>query len=178
LIYSNGFGLAQLDLSTGVLSTWLKPDFNGHTFGLSEDGRLFASFSDIPRTINIRDIKTGQEQTLNFKEKYNILEIRWTPDGARLVVFTEEKAEDPSEGGFSIFVYDFQSDELNKLVDKNSLSSIYSSDEFEEPRIYISDLSNETLSLSDIHQEAYFKVDLQSGELTQTDDLGTPIAVP
>ena len=178
LIYSNGFGLARLDLSTGLFDTWLKPRDGGYTFALSEDGRLFASLSDIPRTINIRDVKTLDEQKLNFREKYKILEIRWTPDGANLIIFTEETADDPSQSGFSIFVYNFERDDLTKLVDKNNLNSLYSSDEFEEPRIHISDQSNEILSLSDTLQDGYFEVNLQTGEVIQMDDLGTPITNP
>ena len=63
---------------------------------------------------------------------------------------------------------------LTKIV----LNSLYSSDEFEEPRIHISNLSNEILSLSDTLQDGYFEVNLQTGEFIQTDDLGTPVANP
>jgi hypothetical protein len=178
LIYSSGFGLAQLDLSTGVLNTLLAPNDNGYTFALSEDGRLYAYLPDIPRTINILDVKTKERKQLNFKEKYNILEMRWTPDGARLLVLTEELAEDPAQGGFSIFEYSLEGDDLKKLVDKNSLNSLYTSDEFDEPRVHISNLTNETLSLSDTLQEGFFEVNLETGEVIQTDGLGTPVAVP
>ena len=101
------------------------------------------------------------------------MEIRWTPDRANLIILTEETADDPSQSGFSIFVYNFERDDLAKLVDKNSLNSLYSSDEFEEPRVHISNLSNEILSLSDTLQDGYFEVNLQTGEVIQTDDLGT-----
>lgn len=178
LIYSAGFGLVQLDLSTGARNILLEPYDGGYTFALSEDGRLFAYLTDIPRTINILDVKTGEKRQLSFKERYRILEMRWTPDGARLMILTEELADGPAQGGFSIFEYSLERDELTKLVDKNNLSSIYSSDEFDEPRIHISNLSNEVLSLSDTLQEGYFEVNLETGEVTQTDALGTPVAAP
>jgi hypothetical protein len=177
-LYSSGFGLIQLDLSSGERNTFLKPRVEGYNFALSEDGRLFAFLSDIPRTIIIRDVKIKEEHQLSFKEIYKILEMRWTPDEARLIILTEESAEDPAQGGFSIFEYSLEGKDLKKLVDKNNLNSLYSSDPSAEPRIYISDLSNEILSLSDQLQDGYFDVNLQTGEVTQTNDLGTPMAAP
>ena len=178
LIYSSGFGLSQLDLSTGARNVLLQPRGAGYTFALSEDGRLLAYLTDIPRTINILDVKTKEKHQLSFKERYNILEMRWTPEGAKLIILTEESAEDPASGGFSIFEYSLEGDDLTKLVDKNNLDSLYTSDEFDEPRIYISGLSNDVLSLSDILEEEYFEVDLQTGEVTHRDGLGTPVAAP
>jgi hypothetical protein len=177
-LYSSGFGLIQLDLSSGERNTFLKPRVEGYNFALSEDGRLFAFLSDIPRTIIIRDVKIKEEHQLSFKERYKILEMRWTPDEARLIILTEESAEDPAQSGFSIFEYSLEGKDLKKLVDKNNLNSLYSSDPSAEPRIYISDLSNEILSLSDQLQDGYFDVNLQTGEVTQTNDLGTPMAAP
>lgn len=178
LLNSSGFGLTQLDLSTGARNVLLPPRGEGYTFGLSEDGRLFAYLTDIPRTINILDVKTKEKRQLSFKERYNILEMRWTPEGAKLIILTEESAEDPAHGGFSIFEYSLEGDDLTKLVDKNNLNSLYSSDPSQEPRIYISDLSNNVLSLTDILEERYFDVDLQTGKVTQTNGLGTPVAAP
>jgi hypothetical protein len=177
-LYSSGYGLIQLDLASGERNTFLKPRAEGYNFALSEDGRLFAFLSDIPRTIILRDVKTKEEYQLSFKERYKILEMLWTPDEARLIILTDESAEDPTQGGFSIFEYSLEGDDLIKLVDKNNLNSLFSSDPSAEPRIYISDLSNEVLSLSDKLQESYFEVNLQNGEVTQTNDLGTPMAAP
>jgi hypothetical protein len=177
-LYSSGYGLLQLDLSNGERNTLLKPYDGGYTFALSEDGRLFAFLSDIPRTITVRDVKTKEERQLSFKEKYKILEMRWTLDGARLLILTEESTEDPAQGGFSIFEYSLEREDLQKLVDKNNLNTLYTSDEFDKPRIYISGLTNELLSLADTLQEGNFEINLQTGEVIQTDDLGTPIANP
>jgi len=168
----------QLDLTSGERNIFLKPNTAGYTFALSEDGRLFAFLSDIPRTIIVRDVKIKEENQLSLKENYKILEMRWTPDGARLIILTEESAEDPAQGGFSIFEYNLERDTLKKLVDKNNLNSLYSSDPSAEPRIYISGLTNDVLSLSDKLQEGYFEINLQNGEVVQTNDLGTPIANP
>lgn len=178
LIYSAGFGLVQLDLSSGDRNVLLKPYEGGYTFALSEDGRLFAYLPDIPRTINLLDLKTKEKKQLSFKESYKILEMRWTPDGARLLVLAEELANDRAQGGFSIFEYSLEGDDLKKLVDKNNLNSIYSSDPSDEPRIYISNLTNDFLSLADTLQEAYFQVDLRTGEVIQTSDSGIPTASP
>jgi hypothetical protein len=176
--YSNGFGLIQLDLSTGDRNTLLKPRTEGYNFSLSEDGRLYAFLSDVPRTIVIRDVKTKEEHQISFKERYSIQEMRWTPDGARLIILTGESAEDPAQGGYSIFEYSLEREDLVKLVDKNNLSSLYSADPAAESRIYISSLSNETLSLADKLQEGYFDVQLETGEVVPANDLGTPVANP
>jgi hypothetical protein len=174
----SGFGLVQVDLSNGERNVFLKPRPEGYNFALSEDGRLFAFLSDVPRQIMIRDVMTKEEHQLSFKERYQILEMRWTPDGARLIILTAESAEDPTKGGFSIFEYSLEGNDLTKLVDKNNLNSLYSSDPSAEPRISISDLSNDVLFLSDNLQESYFEVDLQTGEVIQTNNLGTPVANP
>ena len=173
-LYSNGFGLMQLDLNSGERDVPLKPRSAGYTFTLSEDGRLFAFLSDVPRTIIVRDVKIKEENQLSLKENYKILEMRWTPDGARLIILTEESAEDPAQGGFSIFEYNLERDTLKKLVDKNNLNSLYSPDPSAEPRIFISGLSNEFLSLSDKLQAVSFEVNLQTGEVIPTNDVGIP----
>jgi hypothetical protein len=174
----SGFGLNQLDLSSGARNVLLRPREEGYNFALSEDGRLFAYLTDIPRTIKILDVKTKEQQQLSFLEKYRILEMRWTPDGARLIILAEELAGDPAQSGFSIFEYSMESGNLKKLVDKNNLNSLYTADEFDQPRIYISGLSNDVLLLSDTLQEGYFEVNLQSGEVIRTDPLGNPMATP
>jgi len=178
LIYSSGFGLTQLDLSTGARNVLLQPREAGYTFALSEDGRLFAYLTDIPRTIDILDVKTKEKHQLSFKERYNILEMRWTSEGAKLIILTEESAEDPAKGGFSIFEYNLEEEDLKKLVDKNNLNSLYFSEPAAEPRIYISDLSNNVLSLSDNLQQGHFEVNLETGEVIQTNDLITSTATP
>jgi hypothetical protein len=175
---TSGYGLMQLDLSNGERNIFLQPQAEGYNFALSKDGRLLAFLTDIPRTIDILDVKTKEKQQLSFKERYKILEMRWTSDGARLIILTEESSEDPTQSGFSIFEYSMEGDDLLKLVDKNDLNSLYSSDSSAQPRIYISDLSNNVLSLSDKLQQGNFAIDLQTGEVIQTNDLGTPIATP
>ncbi|MGE5375827.1 MAG: hypothetical protein ACM3XO_12290 [Bacteroidota bacterium] len=177
-IDAGGSGLMQLDLSTGERNVLLKPRLEGYDFALSEDGRLFAFLTDIPRTIDILDVKTKEKHQLSFKERYKILEMRWTPDGARLIILTEESAADPAPGGFSIFEYSLESDNLTKLVDKNNLNSLYSSDASAAPRVYISDLTNDILSLSDKLQQSNFEVDLRRGDVIQIHNPGTPEATP
>jgi hypothetical protein len=174
--YLSGFGLNQLDLSSGARNVLLRPRDVGYTFALSEDGRLFAYLTDIPRTIKILDVKTKEKQQLSFERDYKILDMRWTPDGARLILLTEEAAADPTQSGFTIFEYSLEGKDLTKLVDKNNFNSLYTLDLFDEPRIFISGLTNEILSLSDRLGEGYFEVNLQSREVIQTNDLGTPVA--
>jgi hypothetical protein len=178
LFYSSGFGLTQLELDTGARNVLLQPRRDGYTFALSEDGRLFAYLTDIPRTIDILDVKTKEKHQLSFKERYKILEMRWTPDGAKLIILTEESAEEPSQGGFSIFEYSMEGNDLVKLVEKNNLNSIYSPDPSTEPRIFISNLTNEVLSLADTQQQFFFDVDLGTGEVIPTNVLSTATATP
>jgi hypothetical protein len=172
----SGFGLNQLDLSSGARNVLLRPREEGYIFSLSEDGRLFAYLTDIPRTISILDLKTKEKQKLSLDKEYNILDIRWTPEGARLLILTEESSIDPTRSGFTIFEYSLEGKDLTKLVDKNNLGSLYTVDKFDEPRLFISGLTNDVLSLSDRLGEAYFEVNLQSGEVIQTNNLGTPVA--
>jgi hypothetical protein len=174
----SGFGLTQLDLSSGARNVLLRPRAEGYTFALSGDGRLFAYLSDIPRTINTLDLKTKEKQKLSFDKEYQILDMRWTPDGARLVILTEEAGRNPTQSGFTIFEYSLEGKDLEKLVDKNNLNSLYTVDKSDAPRLYISGLTNDILSLADRLGEAYFEVNLESGEIIQTNDLGTPIATP
>ena len=145
----SGYGLTQLDLSSGARNVLLQPRAEGYTFALSEDGRLFAYLTDIPRTVSILDVKTKEKQKLSLDKEYNILDMRWTPDGARLLILTEELGMDPSQSGFTIFEYSLEGKDLTKLVDKNNLGSLYTVDKFDEPRLFISGLTNELLSLSD-----------------------------
>jgi hypothetical protein len=174
----SGYGLTQLDLSSGARNVLLQPRAEGYTFALSEDGRLFAYLTDVARTISILDVKTKEKQKLSLDDEYSILDMRWTPDGARLLILTEESGMDPNQGGFSIFEYSLEGKDLKKLVDKNNLNSLYTADQFDEPRLFISGLTNDILSLSDRLGEALFEVNLQSGEVIQTDALGTPVAAP
>jgi hypothetical protein len=171
----SGYGLTQLDLASGARNVLLPPRAEGYTFALSEDGRLFAYLTEIPRTISILDVKTKEKQKLSLDKEYNILDMRWTPDGARLLILTEELAEGAVPGGFSIFEYSLEGKDLVKLVDKNNLNSLYTADRFDEPRLFISGLTNEFLFLSDRLGEAFFEVDLLSGEVVPTNDPGTPV---
>jgi hypothetical protein len=174
--HRSGYGLTQLDLDSGARNVLLQPRQEGYAFALSEDGRLFAYLTDIPRTINILDVKTKEKQKLTLDQEYKILDMGWTPDGARLLILTEESGRDPSGSGFSIFEYSLEGKDLKKLVDKNNLNSLYTADPSDEPRIFISGLTNELLSLSDRLEEAYFEVNLQTGEVTQMAASGTPVA--
>jgi hypothetical protein len=178
LIYSSGFGLSRLNLETGEFGIWLEPNIFGHSFEFTQDEKLFAfSPPDFNNTINIRDLISGREQSLSLKEKYSILQYRWTPDGSRLVILTEESAGDSSQSGFSIFVYNIKNEVLRKLLDKNNLNSSFLTEDFIEPRISISDLSNDVLFISDIFQENAFELNISTGELIQVSESLTPTPV-
>lgn len=89
LIYSSGYGLSRLDLDTCEFAVWLKPDSSGYSFEFTQNGNLFAfSPSDLPGVIKIRDLTSGSEQNLSFKDKYAILEFRWTSDNSRYARFS------------------------------------------------------------------------------------------
>lgn len=175
LIYASGYGLSRLDLNSGQLSVWLTPSDNPwYIFAFSDDTKLFAfSPPDLYRTIKIRNLLTGGERSVNFKEKYNILEYRWTPDGSRLVIFTEEYANDPLENGFSIFVYSLKNDALIKIVDKNNLNFTFPTEDFIEPRMAISAVTNEVLKLSGYGRNE-FQINIRSGEFISTPEIATP----
>jgi hypothetical protein len=115
---------------------------------------------------------------LSFERRYNFLDMRWTPDGAKLILLTEESAADPTQSGFTIFEYSLEGKDLTKLVDKNNLNSLFTLSPSAEPRIFISGLSNDMLSLADKLQEGYFQINLETGDVVQTNDLGTPVASP
>lgn len=167
LLYSSGFGLSRLDLETGEFDIWLKPSDIGYSFEFSNDGNLLAfSLPDYSDVIKIRDLKSNNEQNLNFKEKYIILEFRWTSDNSQLVIFTEEHEDNPSESGFSVFVYSIEKGALRKLLDKNTLNSSFPTENSIEPRIYISDLTDDILTLSHVFDENTFKLNIQTGELS------------
>src|SRR5215208_1359841 len=125
LIYASGYGIARLDLSTGQLAIWLKPSANPwYTFAFSEDETLFAfSPNQLPHTIRIRRLVSGEEQDLDFQEKYSILQYRWTPDNTKLVILSEESDADDSKSGFTVFAYSVKSDILKKVLEKNRLNS-------------------------------------------------------
>ena len=175
---SSGNGLMQLDLSSGERNVFLKPRAEGYIFALSEDGRLFAYLTDVPRTIRLLDVMTKETEQLRFDREYKILDMRWTPDGARLLILTEESGRNPDQSGFTIFEYSMEGKDLKKLVDKNNINSLYTADKFDEPGIFISGLTNDFLTLSGKLQEGYFTVNLKTGEVIQTNDPGTPIAAP
>jgi hypothetical protein len=176
LIYASGYGLSRLNLNSGRLDVWLTPSDNPwYTFAFSDDVKLFAyTPPDFYGTIKVRNLATGEERNINFKEKYNILEYRWTPDNSRLVVFTEEYVNDPSENGFSVFVYSLKSETLIKLMDKNNLNFTFPTEEHMEPRIAISDLTNHVLKLSDVYGENEFQINIRSGELSSGLEVATP----
>lgn len=170
LIYSSGFGLSRINLETGQVDTWLKPNDSSYSFEFTQGGELFAfSPPDSSHVIKIRDLISGEEQSLSFKNKYTILEYRWTPDKSRLVIFTEERGTNQSENGFSIIVYSMDSKILEKLVDKNNLNDSFPTEEYIGPRIYISELSNQVLRMEDVFQENVFELDIRTGELTKLD---------
>jgi hypothetical protein len=175
LIYTSGFGLSRLNLGTGEFSIWIQPSIFGHSFEFTQDETLFAfSPPDFNNTIRIRDLISGKEQNISLKEKYSILHFRWTPDGSRLVILTEEFAGDASRSGFSVLVYNVTNEVLRKLLDNNNLNPSGLNENFNGPRISISDLSNEALFLSDIFQENAFELNIKTGELTQVNSSLTP----
>jgi hypothetical protein len=180
LIYASGFGLSRLDLISGQLSVWLTPSDNSwYTFAFSSNVKLFAfTPPDFYQIIKIRDLLTGEERNISFKEKYNILEYRWTPDNSKLVIFTEEYVSDPSENGFSVFVYSFKNDAIIKLVDKNNLNFTFPTEDYIEPRMAISDLTDDILFLSDIFNENNFQFNIRSGKLFRVTELMTPTVIP
>ncbi len=169
LIYASGFGISRLDLETGQFSIWLEPSDWWYTFAFTSDGNYFAlSPKEFPDTIKIRDLELGDEQNLGFKNKYSILEYFFTPDFSRLVVLAEEREGDQGKNGFSVFVYYKDTDILKKVMDAESLNSTFSTDESVGPRIYISELSNDVLYLSDVYGEYSFELNIRTGELVAT----------
>ena len=168
LIYSSGYGLAQLSLETGEFGVWLKPSDVGYSFEFSHDEIFFAfSSPDLSDVIKIRNLISGDEQNLSFKEKYIILEYRWTSDNSQLIIFTEEHENNPSESGFSVFVYNVKNDVLKKLVDRDNLNYSFPTENDSFPRMYISDLTDDILTLSQIFDENTFQVNIRTGELVQ-----------
>ena len=176
LIYASGFGLSRLDLLSGQLDIWLRPSHNPwYSFTFSDDIRLFAfTPPDFYQMIRVRILETGEEKTISLKEKYNIVEYRWTPDSSRLVIFTEESVSNPSENGFSIFVYSLKNDTLVKIVDKNNLNFTFPTEDHIEPRISISNLTNDVLELSDVYGEDKFQINIRSGEFILMPEIATP----
>lgn len=169
LIYSSGFGLSRLDLSAGQFDIWFKPSgITSYSFAFTEDGNIFAfSPEQLPEMIKIRDLESGNEQLLGFKDKYSILEYRFTPDNSRLVIFTEEYESDSSKSGFSVFVYYLKTEILKKLLDKNNLNFSLPTETHIEPRIFISEVTNDLLTLNDVWDENDFQLNLWTGELVQ-----------
>ena len=168
LIYSSGYGLARLSLETGEFGVWLKPSDVGYSFEFSHDETFFAfSPPDLSDVIKIRNLISGYVQNLSFKEKYIILEYRWTSDNSRLIIFTEEHENNPSESGFSVFVYNVKNDVLKKLVDRDNLNYSFPTENDSFPRMYISDLTDDILTLSQIFDENTFQVNIRTGELVQ-----------
>lgn len=174
LIYADGYGLARLNLLTGQFDEWLKPN-GGSKFSFSDDMKLFAfTPQDFYQLIRVRSLVTGEERTLSFEEKYNVLQYRWTPDETRLVIFTSEHVNNLSENGFSIFVYSWNNEALIKLVDKNNLNFTFPTKEHIEPRMYISDLTNDILELTDIYGKEKFHINIGSGEIISLSEIATP----
>jgi len=90
------------------------------------------------------------------------------------VVFTEEYVNDPSGNGFSVFVYSLKNDALIKLIDKNNLNFTFPTEEHIEPRMAISDLTNDLLKLSDLYDENEFQINIRSGEIVSMIENVTP----
>ncbi len=176
LIYASGFGLSRLDLLSGQFDVWLEPSHNPwYNFAFSPDANLFAfTPPDFYQIIRIKNLLTGEEKSISLKEKYNILEYRWTPDNSRLVVFTEEHVNNSLENGFSIFVYSVKSDALIKIVDKNNLNFAFPTEGYIEPRMAISDLTNDALELADTFGENKFQINIRSGEFISILETTTP----
>jgi hypothetical protein len=171
LIYSSGYGLSRLNLNTGLLDVWLKPNDVGYSFEFSQDGSLFAFLHpDLLDIIKIRNLITGDEQSLAFKEKYTILEFRWSLDNSRLIIFTEEHEANSSESGFSIFVYTVRSEILRKLIDKDTLGDTFPTEDYSGPRIFISSLSENILTLSDVFGEVEFQLNIETNELIKVNN--------
>lgn len=163
LIYSSGFGLSRLDLNTGEFAVWLKPDVAVYSFEFTQDGNLFAfSPPEFSGTIKITDLISGEEQVLSLKESYAILEYRWTPDNLHLVIFARE-----SSIGYSVLVYKLQSEVIRKVVDKNNIDFSILPDYPDEPRYYVSDVSNDSLVISDVHDEGDFSINIHTGEIVK-----------
>ncbi len=167
LLYASGFGLSRLDLGTGQLSVWLIPSASPwYTFAFTEDSNYFAfSPNELPNTIKIRELESGGEQNLSFKQKYSILQYRFTPDTSRLIVFSKEREGVQGKNGFSVFVYHTHTGMLRKVMDAEKLSSILPIEEYIEPRIFISELSDDVLYLSDIYGDYSFELNIRTGEL-------------
>ena len=180
LIYASGFGLSRLDLNSGLFDVWLSPSFNPwYNFSFSADANLFAyTPPDFYQVIKIRDLITSEERNISFKGEYNILKYQWTPDNSRLVIFTEEQVDDPLESAFSVFVYSLKNDTLIKITEKRKVDISVSTDPHDEPRISISNLTNDVLELSNIYSEEKFQINLRSGEFISISEDATPTPTP
>lgn len=178
-IYTNGFGLSRLSLESGQFDIWLEPSDLGYSFEITQGGEFLAVGSNnLSNTIEIKDLISDTKRDLTFKEKYRILKYRFTPDNSHLVILTAEYNNESIKNGFSIFSYNVKNDFLRKLVDKNNFNNSFPTEEFDFSRIFISDLSNDILYLSDTFQENDFQINLQTGELIDINLLITPTSTP
>ncbi len=172
--YIEGFDLYRLNLLTGNLEALI----SGNNFSISPDEKYLAFVdSDNSQIVSIRDLLSGQEIKLNFKEKYTDLgRFVWTKDSSELLILAGVVGWRENTAGYSLLLYNLRSNSVITLIDNDLRQLSPASGYVYEERIGSPWLSTDLLLLGDplLGGDAW-TVNIRTGEITS---YATPVVTP
>jgi hypothetical protein len=164
LAFVEGFGLYRLELVSGDLVTWFPADISGYSFSISLDEHWFIFVDpDNRQVVRIRDMLSGNEASLVFKEKYQTIgDFVWSQDSLKVIIVAAIRDWNSSDAGFSLFSYDIETKQLTTLVDNDAHQLLPEVNE-DGDNVWLSD---EVLQLASWDDNSICELNIRTAELT------------
>ena len=169
--FHQGIVLYRLTLETGQVSEVLslvRSNWRYYSFAFSPNDRRLAYIvtDQSPVILNIRDMQTGIEQSLEFDPKYNTGGgFIWSPDGQKLVFsVTQFDTANYEYIATSIILWDQETDKLTELI-KDHKSQMRAIEWIDETKIKLEATISDTESITTQNYE----FDLATRTLTEID---------
>jgi len=154
MIFSDGFGLYQLNLRNGVIAEIESGE-------LSPDGYGVIFYDYLNHQVVNRDLKTNQAIPFQFDEQLEEVGIfKWSPDGTKVVFSAADEKWYETNSGYEMYLID---------LGKNTITRIL----YSPPHNYyaVHWLSEKEILIEANRETGQFRLNIISGELTPIDSI-------
>ncbi len=157
MLFSNGLGLYQLDLSTGKI-------IEIESGSLSPNGYRLIYYKQDNHEVILKDLKSQQMKLFKIDDQLEDVGVfQWSPDGSKIAFSAADENWFEADSGFILYLIDINTNNIKQLL-------------FEPPHKYIpsSWLSNKEISISEVMTSDEFLLDITTNNLIPLPWTATP----